>query len=1279
LGGIEAVWDLKNALRESASTRERICINGLWRWQPAQEDSERVPDANWGSFKVPGCWPGITNYMQKDCQTVYAHPSWTTTKLSGITAAWYQREITVPSQWTGRRIVLQAEYVNSFSVVYVDGTKAGEIRFPAGELDVSRVCRPGESHVLSILVVAMPLQGVMLSYSDTASAKKVEGRVERRGLCGDVYLSSRPPGPRIGSAKVVTSVRDSSLQIDVTLDSLAGESSYTVQAKVTDGQDKVLEFSSEPFRADALQNVRTSLQDQEPAGLVTLTRKWKPDDLWDIHTPENMYHVELSLSEVGGEILDTSLPVRFGFREFWIDGRDFYLNGSRIFLSSVPLDNAQVGAAWANYDAAKESLLRLKSFGINFVYTHNYGCQPGSHLSFEEMLRAADDVGMLVALSQPHFGHYEWDQADADRANGYAKHAAFYVGVAQNHPSIVAYSTSHNATGYAEDMNPDMIDGIHAQRSEWSTRNVERALRAEAIIKSLDPSRIVYHHASGNLGSMHTINFYANFVPIQEMSDWFEHWSTHGVKPAFTNEYSAPMSWDWTMYRGWYQGRREFGSADVPWEFCMPEWNAQFLGDQAYRISEADKSNLRWEAKQFRSDQRWHRWDYPNAVGSTNHAQRYPVYAKYISANWPAFRTWELSANSPWNHGHYWTLREGVPKDRKELPVDWQRLQRPGFSADYISSRYERIDLAFERSDWIPTVAAEALIRNNRPLLAYIAGKPGAFTSKDHNFYPGETVEKQLIVINNSRETVSCECQWSLDRFDDIAEITLATGQQQRIALRFQLPERMASGSYPLSAAVEFSSGETQKDEFSIDVRPRPAAPQLDTKIALFDPVGESRKLLDDMGITYRKVSSEVDLSAYDALVVGKKALTISGPAPDISRVRAGLKVILFEQTPDVLEKRFGFRVATRGLRSAFKRVPDHPLLANISEGDLRDWRGDATIVPPRLDYELSREFNYAPTVKWCGILVSRLWRCGNRGNVASVLIEKPPRGDFLPIIDGGYSLQYSPLMEYREGRGMLLFCQLDVTSRTESDPAAETLARSVLDYASKWTSPPRRTAVYVGDLAGKSHLESAGVTLNSYQRGKLTADQVLVVGKGGGRKLAEDAASIANWLKAGGHVLAVGLDEQEANAFLPMKVAMKNREHIASYFEPFGIDSLLVGVSPADVHNAEPRELPLVAGDSAIGNGVLGKISGANVVFCQLAPHTLKSPEPQHNLKRTRRRASFQLTRLLSNLGVSSSTPILDRFATPVGGDADQQRWLDGLYLDVPEEWDDPYRFFRW
>ena len=28
---------------------------------------------------------------------------------------------------------------------------------------------------------------------------------------------------------------------------------------------------------------------------------------------------------------------------------------------------------------------------------------------------------------------------------------------------------------------------------------------------------------------------------------------------------------------------------------------------------------------------------------------------------------------------------------------------------------------------------------------------------------------------------------------------------------------------------------------------------------------------------------------------------------------------------------------------------------------------------------------------------------------------------------------------------------------------------------------------------------------------------------------------------------------------------------------------------------------------------------------------------------------------------------------------DPTEGRWLEGLYLDVPQEWDDPYRFFRW
>jgi beta-galactosidase len=793
---------------------------------------------------------------------------------------------------------------------------------------------------------------------------------------------------------------------------------------------------------------------------------------------------------------------------------------------------------------------------------------------------------------------------------------------------------NHNATGYEEDMNPDMIDGIHEGRDQWGAKNVKLAMRAEAIVKHLDPRRIVYHHASGNLGVMHDSNFYPNFAPIQELDDWFEHWAAAGVKPVFTCEYGAPFTWDWTMYRGWYKGQREWGSAKVPWEFCLAEWNAQFFGDRAYQISEAEKTNLRWEAKQFRAGNVWHRWDYPTPVGSDRLDECYPVFAMYLTDNWRAYRTWGVSGISPWEYANFWKLRAGVDRSRKVLKVDWDNLQRPGLSPDYIDQRFERMDIAFERSDWVATPAAQALIRNNRPLLAYVAGKPGAFTSKDHNFLPGETVEKQIVLINNSREAVTCEAGWSFNLPQPITgkrQVSVAASNQAQIPLRFELPKALAAGSYEIHLAAKFGAGETQRDRFVIHVMPEVSAGHKigsGTKAALFDPHGETAKLLNRMGVRAQPIPANADLSPYDILVVGKAALTVDGAAPDITRVRDGLKVIVFEQTSDVLEKRFGFRVEEYGLRQLFPRVPDHPVLAGVTPENLRDWRGSATILPPRLKYELRPR--YGPTVEWAGIPVTRVWRCNNRGNVASVLIEKPARGDFLPILDGGFSLQYCPLMEYREGKGMVLFCQLDVTDRTEGDPAAEMLMRNLLRYTVDWKPIPHRTGMYAGDPAGSTYLESLGILVHAYDGTHLSNNEVLVLGPGGGLALAKEATVLTDFLKSGGRLLAIGLDQNDVTALLPFKVTMKEAEHIASFFEPFGVSSLLAGIGPADIHNRDPRELSLVSsGADVIGDGVLAKLETANVVFIQMPPWQFEGSQ-RFNLRRTFRHTSVLLNRLL-------------------------------------------------
>lgn len=1436
--GVKAVWDLDRAFRESTPTRGRICINGLWRWQPARPGAGGVPAEGWGYFKVPGSWPGITDYMQEDTQTVYPHPSWKGRSLAGARSAWYQREIEVPAEWAGRRVELDVAYLNSHAEVYIDRRKIGEVRFPAGRLEITAACPPGSRHVLTLLVTAMPLAAVQMSFSDTNAAKQARGNVQRRGLCGDVFLVGEPRAERIGEVRIDTSVRRWEITFGAKLEGLAATGRYTLHARIDDGGRTVAEFDSPPIRGADLGD-----------GSAAFTRPWKPEKLWDTITPENQYQVALTLRDAAGKTLDTTYPERFGFREFRIDGRDFYLNGSRIYLSAVPFDNAQVSAAAATYDAAKETMLRMKGFGINFVYTHNYGCEPGTHLGFAEILKAADDAGMLVALSQPHFGQYRWREADADAKNGYARDAAFYVGVAGSHPSVVMYSTSHNATGYVEGNNPDLIDGIQDPRPSWGRNGARSALRAEAIVKRLDPSRIVYHHSSGNLGSIYSLNFYTNFTPIQEMDDWFGHWARQGVKPLFTCEFAVPCTWDWTMYRGWYRGVREFGSAAVPWEYCLAEWNAQFLGDRAFRIGEAEKQNLRWEARKFREGGGWHRWDFPHQVGAAELEEPYRVIGRYIQDNWRAFRTWGLSAGNPWEYTDFWKLRPGTDRRRKEFAVDWEHLQRPGFSPDYSERPFRTPVTAYGRSDWEPNDAGRALLRNNGPLLAYIAGKPAAFTSKDHNVNAGESLEKQLIVLNNSRRTISAECEWSLGLPRPITgrrTITVPTGDQVRIPLSFDLPETLGAGTYRLGATVRFGNGESQADTFTIDVLGRQPAIGAMPRIAAYDPKGETIRMLGGIGLSCVPVEAGADLGGYDILVVGKGALTVDGPGPDITRVRDGLRVIVFEQTGEVLEKRFGFRVAEYGLRQVFPRVPDHPTLEGLDVENLRDWRGEATILPPRLKYTLSEAYRQTtPVVQWCGLDVPRVWRCGCRGNVASVLIEKPAKGDFLPVLDGGFSLQYSPLMEYREGRGLVVFCQMDVNGRTEDDPAAGVLARNLVRYVAAWKPAAIRRAWYAGEPAGRRYLEVSGVSSTTYEGGGLAPDQVLIVGSGGGPVLTRNRAAVADFLKAGGHLLALGLDEPEARSFLPFPVGMRKAEHIAAFFEPPGRARPFAGIGPADVHNRVPRTLPMVAGGAmVIGDGILAAAREANVVFCQLAPYSLtraegatpsfvvdgadavegahsallilgtasesgmrfgqkvkagaagktytfavlakalgapasvhleiaspasprdrvvrgeettlpadewtemhvtfkvEKPSPQgwfaaivggqdgarlrvdrfglnegdsipakadgerpsvgeiaftnpgfeagtrpwsftcdeqYNVRRTYRRASFTLARVLANMGVAAPTPLLDRFRMPVTAARAEKRWLDGFYIDQPEEWDDPYRFFNW
>ena len=211
--------------------------------------------------------------------------------------------------------------------------KIGKLTFPAGELDLTAAVRPGGKHLLSLFVEALPLKETMLAFNDTNMPQETRGSVKYRGLCGDVFLASTPAQARVTNVKVDPSVRRWALTVHADLAKLASGADYRLQAKISDQGQLVKTLVSAAFKDADLEN-----------GRFSFTQPWKPEKLWDLNTPENQYDLELSLLDGDGQLVDVFLPVRFGFREFWIEGRDFMLNGTRIFWDNKPLDNPTLGA-----------------------------------------------------------------------------------------------------------------------------------------------------------------------------------------------------------------------------------------------------------------------------------------------------------------------------------------------------------------------------------------------------------------------------------------------------------------------------------------------------------------------------------------------------------------------------------------------------------------------------------------------------------------------------------------------------------------------------------------------------------------------------------------------------------------------------------------------------------------------------------------------------------------------------------------------------------------------
>src|SRR3989339_656861 len=337
-------WNLSDAYRASTATREKICLNGIWRIRLSESmqfdkapgtPTGRVPKPGFMSkaksadVRVPGEWFGDAWYNRTngECMMPVGAPpefkphicsevNWDGKPLKNYFYAAYEREFVLPENWKPGEAFLRFEqvnveawvFINSKFVGYQKGLEAKDIPLPA---DI----KPGQNVKLTVMASAF-VTGTVESISTPEVVIRRQRSSNSRGIVGDIWLVRHDPAQEkiIKDIFVAPSVRNKNIKVRVEFpqDKPSGKLDITIASVKTGAVLKT--FSAKINSGKSL-----------GGGIYEYTFPWANPVLW---SPDNpcLYKLNLSWSADKNNLVDAGWPVQFGFREAWVQGTRYYLN-----------------------------------------------------------------------------------------------------------------------------------------------------------------------------------------------------------------------------------------------------------------------------------------------------------------------------------------------------------------------------------------------------------------------------------------------------------------------------------------------------------------------------------------------------------------------------------------------------------------------------------------------------------------------------------------------------------------------------------------------------------------------------------------------------------------------------------------------------------------------------------------------------------------------------------------------------------------------------------------
>jgi len=301
-----------------------------------------------------------------------------------VGAAWYQKVVDIPEDWTGKHVKLLLERTKDTYVWFDDIYCGHENTLSAPQFfDLTKAIKPGK-HRITVLVDNAKLPPVGNSF---AISEKTQ--TNWNGIVGRMELQVSDP-VWIDEIQVYPDIKNNAVKIRLTLGNIAKK----------EAEGKLL-LSAESWNTNNIVKLKKQkeiirgIKNNEVVEYIYHFNKKVP--LWDEFDPA-LIKLNLTLStEVGDKKFSSSKQVDFGMREFTREGKHIYNNGKRVFLrgrvdcANYPL----TGYPPMKKEEWLKLFMQLKSYGINHWRFHSW-------FPPEAALMAADESGVYLQPELPN-------------------------------------------------------------------------------------------------------------------------------------------------------------------------------------------------------------------------------------------------------------------------------------------------------------------------------------------------------------------------------------------------------------------------------------------------------------------------------------------------------------------------------------------------------------------------------------------------------------------------------------------------------------------------------------------------------------------------------------------------------------------------------------------------------------------------------------------------------------------------------------------------------------